>query len=544
MAPLDLGDRINLWSMIGTWVGTLATLFGLVAVIAQLRTLLKDFSDDRKETVKNAAGDYAICIPALSHLDVGHVEGKAPSIRSWINYYYHHDKDILVTPYERALKGGQSSWSKLFARLQIRPQELKNLGGPESKYEEMTRSNFGIGCYPRQVDLLIDGAKISYGMHGDEFAALLILSGISPSKFHPQQTSNAVSHLGRFFLGAHDTFSQIAQFDGTMKNLRNFQNYEGAGRFAHSFNVRRCIDLALGILRVDCVGREKILTFNSKKNLISLNPDFLDLTNSSAEEILTIRQNLTHIAGGSPELDPLYDVAGGSFNYIEDIRDRQIEWQIPLPDSIGLISGDGLDKCFKMAFALTAIKPWGFPLVISRHLIAKFRKFLSFSFDYSKVHSPPILTREFRALPSKLVVEIPGWTRSSMDKALDSLSDINQRGFSGLSSRSALYYDAMIVLFQHHKLRFESIQIGMAARCCTTYFASLSKVKPESGTFEILPDKQFCAFIRERINAAPMDEPPFWAMEVLVTYLHAWLQGAHAVDDDFRQNFRRRVFLG
>lgn len=46
--------NIELYSLIGTWLGTLFTFVGLLAVTTQLRPLLRDAADDRKVRAQNA----------------------------------------------------------------------------------------------------------------------------------------------------------------------------------------------------------------------------------------------------------------------------------------------------------------------------------------------------------------------------------------------------------------------------------------------------------------------------------------------------------
>jgi hypothetical protein len=133
MAPLSFEDRLNIASLVGTWLGALFTLAGLLAVITQLRALLRDFSDHSYERLENAAGAWAVCFEKLGKLDEGLMEGKAPLVVGWIRHYYRNDKDILITQFERGLAEGQASWSKLYGRLQIQPQELLSYGGPDAK---------------------------------------------------------------------------------------------------------------------------------------------------------------------------------------------------------------------------------------------------------------------------------------------------------------------------------------------------------------------------------------------------------------------------
>lgn len=89
------------------------------------------------------------------------------------------------------------------------------MGGLDPSYENSSAMTWW--SRPGLTDILVDGANISYGLHGDEFAALLILSGFSPSEFKGSETSSCTGHLGYMFLGPHSPFAQIAQLDGSAK---------------------------------------------------------------------------------------------------------------------------------------------------------------------------------------------------------------------------------------------------------------------------------------------------------------------------------------
>src|SRR4051794_14201691 len=95
MPPLNFGDSVNVSSMVGTWLGSLFTGIGLLAVIIQLRGLLKDYFGSRNEQLRHTAGPWPDCFPNLRHSDKGIVEGKAPALTGWIRRYYLDDKNIL-----------------------------------------------------------------------------------------------------------------------------------------------------------------------------------------------------------------------------------------------------------------------------------------------------------------------------------------------------------------------------------------------------------------------------------------------------------------
>ncbi|RFU28650.1 hypothetical protein B7463_g7677, partial [Scytalidium lignicola] len=550
MAPLAFGDKINISAMIGTWFGTLFTLGGLIAVIAQLRSLLKDFSTSRDEMVKAAAGDWAICLPKLQHSDVGIIEGKAPSLSAWIQHYYSEGKSITICPYERRLVSGQSSWSRLFCRLQIHPEELMNLGH-RSSLDEQTPIPPQL---PETADILVDGSKISYGLPGDEFAALLILSGFSPSAYNPKETTRTTSHLGHMYLAAHsDPFSQVAQLDSASWNyFSTFHGVRWEGRYADRLNIRHCLDLALGILRFYCVGKPATLLFASRTEKTShlsapIRPPW---PRPSPRQILKIRRSLTELTGGFMEQNPIYDIASIAFPNFS---------QIFVGDHIALggkafcfrLDPPELDTVFEIAFGLKALKPWGVLPVIPRSIVDAFCPLLQelLAKNSQNISRPLTLIQTFRGLPVTVQYNVPHRTREAMDAALNSLSDVETRNFSGLTARCSLYYDAMIYVFENNNLSLEDVEIGLAACCAAEY--AISKATPlvqfeETVRKELLLEyeQSVRASLRECLKGSSMNEVPPWACKILATYLHAWLQEAKDIKKGFKHNFRRRVFLG
>ncbi|RDL35985.1 uncharacterized protein BP5553_06597 [Venustampulla echinocandica] len=534
MAPLSLGDKLNLYSMIGTWVGTLFTLVGLIAVVAQLRALLRGFSNSRDEVVKAAAGDWAICLPKLGRMDTGVIGGKAPSLRAWIHYQYNEGKDIVVCPYQRKSMSGQSSWSQLFCRLQILPEDLLNPGHQDNHPVAAPQ-------VPTTADIHVDGSKISYGLPAEDFAALLILAGFSPSHFDPKETTKKTSHLGHMYVAPHsDPFTQIAQLDGATWNT--FNTFPGAmwqGRYSDRLNVRHCIDLALGILRFDCAGKPSTLLYcHADRGFVS----------NTSWTTVQIRRNLTELTGGSMDENPIYDVtSAASPDFVQLFGSRcpgmkGLRFEIIFPP-------EG-DEIFRIAFGLKALKPWGLLPVIPESVVSTFYPHLQKVFAKESPSSILILTQKFRELPATTYFNIPHRTRATMDSSLASLSDVETHSFSGLSARCSLYYDAMIFVFESHNLKLADVETALAARCATNlavktgglfqkiYNESYQQVKPQQWKV------QFSAFMRECLNGEPVDDVEPWACEILAVYLHAWLRAAKDLKGDFRGNFRRRVFLG
>jgi hypothetical protein len=132
-----------------------------------------------------------------------------------------------------------------------------------------------------------------------------------------------------------------------------------------------------------------------------------------------------------------------------------------------------------------------------------------------------------------------------MGRTLNSLSTVTSQNFSGLSSRCSLYYDAMMFVFSQHGMDLESVSIGLAAWCATTYFYDESYPKEMEQTNSASTiSARFRAALRERLNGSPMEDLDDWAYEILTTYLIAWLRDSSTIEEGFRSRFRRRVFLG
>jgi len=583
MAPMAFGDKINLYSMIGTWLGTFFTLFGLVTVIAQLRTLLKDLSVSRDETAKAAAGIWAVCLPKLKRSDNGVIEGQAPSLRAWIYHYYNEATTLAVCPYERKQFSGNASWSQLFCRLQIFPEDLLNPG----KRDEKTSIPL---LAPTTADILFDGPKISYGLPGEDFAALLILSSFSPSDFDAKEARTETSHLGDMHLAAQsDPFSQIAKMDNASWNtLSTFPGVNWEGRHADQLNVRHCLDLALGILRINCAGKTATLLFCSGDAdtrftrapveffPFAINETIADKVSTpyqffwlkpSAQQIVEIRRRLTGLTGGSIEQNPIHDITTRANPIFHEVFwDSRAAWT-GLPFNIDLTDAQ-VDAAFEIAFGLNALKPWGLPAVIPRSIVVAFCPFLHDSFTRRRAttpismlngtftktplapSTPPTLIKKFRELSEPRRSNVPHRTHEAMDSALDSLSEVETRNFLGLSSRCSLYFDAMIYVFENNGIKLEDVGTVLAAQCAAGFAAQgalsriLTKNQPAASPEILRWEVKFRGFLRECLKGSQMEDIEPWACEILAVYLHAWLQESKDITEGFLENFRRRVFLG
>jgi hypothetical protein len=106
-------------------------------------------------------------------------------------------------------------------------------------------------------------------------------------------------------------------------------------------------------------------------------------------------------------------------------------------------------------------------------------------------------------------------------------------------SRCALYYDAMHYVFKQHKICVREIEIGFSARCTYLHMRKIYNCRQMQKT-----QHDYETALRALLNGTPMKELEPWVYEIWGIYLYGWLKEAKHIGDDFRHNFRRKVFLG
>jgi hypothetical protein len=224
----------------------------------------------------------------------------------------------------------------------------------------------------------------------------------------------------------------------------------------------------------------------------------------------------------------MYDLTPATVFLFGDIFIKG-DWQTAFPFG-STTDPDWFESNMRIAVTLKAVKPWGVAAIHPQSLTQAICPLLQVIFPASP-NKTITLIRKFRELPQHCRFDVPGWTRSSMDQALNSLSAVNSQNFSGLSSRCSLYYDAMVFVFCQNGIDLDSASTGLAA-----WGAALYRGNTDGTAFR--------AALRERLNGSPTAELEYWAYEILATYLIAWLRDSSTIEEDFRSKFRRRVFLG
>ena len=167
MAPLDLEASVNVASLAGTWIGTIFTGVGLIAVLTQLRSLLLFVDTENRRWKERAAGAWANCVLVDRLPSNGIQEGVVPTFSGWLQNFYLQEKTITVSQDDRGISG-KSSWSDLFARMDIKAADLDAYGGLR-RQPTPTRSR-GTSGYSKRIralrpalgDALVENGNISY----------------------------------------------------------------------------------------------------------------------------------------------------------------------------------------------------------------------------------------------------------------------------------------------------------------------------------------------------------------------------------------------
>lgn len=540
MAPIDFSDSVNVSSLAGTWLGTLFTGVGLLAVLSQLRNLVRTVIVDRRRWRERSAGNWASCI-LFDHVpNNGVVESAMPTFSGWLQRCYLEDK-IIATSQDDWGTSGKSSWSKLFGRLDIKASELVAFGGlkPEP-FPALYRDK----APPARVrplrlglaDMLVDNESISYGFSAAEFAALLIICGFRPSDFAttPGQFTSSTSHFGRMLLDKHGPFSQVAQFDAH----HSFREQRmGCKQDLCEIPVACCLRLAFGVIRTeDRCGREYIILSDSE-----LTPGLGYWSGFPPPlQIKTIQYSFERFVGvgeigfadyGSQRDDyDQWDVAllkkmiGGSTPHLEIFQHGNTG------ASYAILAREVL----AIAYAVSSLQPWALLPVLPKYMVLAFQQVLE-SFYRTKEHTVDVLKRELDQIcVTKMVADQSG--NRSCDELKESLSHIvgeRNRFFRGCSSCS-VYHEAMCLVFWHRHISLADVRSTLAA-------AVASKRLWPNGPNE--KSKTFEANMRARLGVLTPSNVPSWAIDVYANFLWGWVTDSIPADPDIISYFRRRIFL-
>ena len=554
MAPIGLNDSIDAASMAGTWVGTIFTGLGLLAVFTQLRNLLL-FVKTENRWKERAAGAWVDCILIDRLPSNGVQEGVLPVFSGWLQNSYVREKTITVSQDDRGVSG-KSSWSNLFARMDIGAADLVTYGG--LRRQPPPRRKQGIASLhlwirplrPGLGDALVENGSISYGFSAAEFAALIILCGFCPGDFAPQSSRHSTSWYGQMLVAEYGHFSQVAKFDshhGFRDAYSSFKTDMRDVPVAHSLN------LAFGMIRAQGRrGREWIIPCE----WTSL-PDVHRHVSSTEvwsadplpQQLKTIQYSFERFAGTSELSITDYSQKNDVFE-----ADNVLVME-DLLSSSGLVIETMVHndefrararKMLNATHAIAAIRPWALLPVVPAHMVFAIKSILD-PFYKTREFTVSILQRELKMIPWK-TFRPEGKTGEELCQQLSLISGDKDDFFGGgnHSFLASVYHESMSLVFDHRGINLEDVRMSLATAVGSRLL--LSGDGDRYGAERLESFQRNMRMYLERCYIA--EEPtrrsrnvPGWAIEVYANYLWGWITNSIPADPDLISYFRRRVFL-
>lgn len=557
MAPLSLDSSINTASLAGTWIGTFFTGVGLLAVLAQLRSLLRRMDAKNRRWKERAAGAWANCILADHLPSNGIQEEIVPIFSGWLQNFYMQERTITVSQDDRGMSG-KSSWSNLFARMDIEAADLVAYGGSR-RQPALTRKNVIMRdslwvrpLRPGLGDALVDNGSISYGFSAAEFAALIILCGFRARDFAPQSSQHSTSHYGQMLIAEYGPFTQIAKFDshhGYRDSSKSFKTDMCDIPVAHSLN------LAFGMIRVKGRrGRDWVIPRERSTRLDICN----DMSSAEVWGAYALPQQLKTIAYsferfvGTSELTSIdYSQRNDAFEADDVLVLDHLMYSSGFVPETNLSEDESkaiAREVLNATHAIAAVLPWALAPVIPAHMVDALKLILN-PFYKTTVFTVRVLQRELTMIPHQ-TLRPEGRTGEKLSQRL-SLIDGDKNAFFGIknSHLTSTYHDSMSLVFRHREIKLEDVRISLAAAVGSRRF--LRRVKDRGGSaksheaFQQNMEKYLerCYLEADAMTGKSSRNVPEWAIDVYATYLWGWITSSIPADPDLISYFRRRVFL-
>lgn len=518
MAPLDTSDRINAAAMAGTWLGTLFTAIGLIALFSQLRSVLLDLQQSQKTLLARSTGSWMPLIPKKAMPQRGLVESVAPGFLGWVQRAYIDNVHTCLTQDNRTI-AGTSGWSNVFAHCGIQAADLIQFGGSNARVFPAVTGDLGPGA-PRLADLLFDNGRVLYGFSQNEFTALLIICGFSLSDFSISGCTTSNKFLGSMQLADHEPFSQVARFDAHEGCRDISQDKE---RYINNVPVQTCIDYAIGFLRTPKRGDHSFVI-----------PAANSSTAAGQSEIAawTMRPRAAQLNEIRYALEQLVSVSGADVLKYSVETSEDVEYESSAMNTIapGHDFGRAMTRqTLLIAHALAALQPWGLLPVLPRHFVQAFKPLI---LPHVGSHSETVSVLQESMCKLKLK-HLDGWDSIQQQAmALGQIGDIKDEFFSGSCSPCRNYHKAMIMVFAARSVCIDDVRINLAALVARRYLDGIS-----------VDDKFVPNLMAHLSQGRSSGEVPPWAITVFATYLWGWLNDFVEMDFDFRAKFKRRVFL-
>lgn len=565
MAPLSLNDQVNVSASVGTWLGSLFTAIGLIAVLSQLRAILVSNRTRQERFISRAAGFWSSCFNRQALQAEGAVEQVAPALGGWIQAQYLKNGTTKVMQSDTR-KAGTSSWSKLFAQCSIYPKQLMEFGGPDALMLPAAAS-LSTRRAPIQADVRIEDGKMEYGFSATEFASLLIVAGLSSDAFTAKGTSSSVGYVGTMHLADFGPFSQIAHFD---PHAGTRIMGDELTRLVHEVPVQGAIHLALGILELSPNrGDRRWIVLPSHLEGPDRNSD------SGAFELRRWKQlpRSSQLNGIRYNIEQIAVIPGGDLiayssqsTALMELEERVMRQML---ETSGIITASShYQEAMLSAYAIDALQPWALLPIAPQHFLEGFADILA-PFIVTRKESLGELSTRLRQSPPEgpLDSSKSGWknVQEQID-ALNCIGDIRTEYFCRSSNYCAYYFKAMTRVFHDARLPLQTVRRRLAAEVAWHILTSAS-------AYPVLGDSsdekahraRFASALTNHLSGQPplqntgVPRPhlqnPFdvehlnsgetlWAVKLYATYLWGWLHDRQETDGNFIGKFRRRIFLG
>ena len=557
MAPqhLDLDDSVDLVGDVGTWLGTLFTGIGLLAVVAQLRSVISKTYGQQERLLKRQAGDWLPCLDKQVYISDGVIPQAAPAFAGWVQYKYVNAGSATLTQYN-AGNSGTSSWSRFFAQCSVWPNELMRDGIPDPP---MTDETFHRKWSPVKADLWKGGGKLLYGFSSSEFSSLNIIAGFPPDHIGEPGPGKSMCYPGISYIADRDAFSQSAQFDPYTgrQDVRPKK-----GRHLHQVPVQGALHLALGMLKIYPKKRNRLwLIFPNptlsrrEESIITIAPEN-SRDSQSFDYWSSLPKNL-QLNRLSLNLEQMTHVTiGAIFNYsTQSEEDCHVESKL-----MQALSGHSGPLPFRQAllaaYAVDALEPWALLPVAPHHLVLPFQEILS-DFVATREQSVEALTMMIRSPTSASLRSFhptEGWKdERERIEAVERSGNIRTDYFSQSADNCRYYYEHMVAAFADNDISLALVRKTLAAA------VAWHVLFPKSLVYDLEDEKEDNGrqtYMRAMIShlhegsEADLEEKYDisqnldWALKIYATYLWGWLGDSIETDGDFLGIFRRRVFLG
>ena len=518
MAPLVFSDRINAAAMAGTWLGTLFTAIGLIALFSQLRSVLVDLRQSRKALLTRSTGRWMALIPQKGMPQQGLVEKVAPGFLGWVQRAYMEKKNVCLTQDPRG-NAGTSGWSNLFAQCGIQATDLVQFGGSDSRVFPAVTGHLGPGS-PQLADLIFENGRVLYGFSQNEFVALLIICGFSPADFSISGCTTSTKFLGSMQLADNEPFSQIARFDA---HVGCRQISEEKERYINQVPVRTCISYAIGVLQTPERGDHEIIIPAKISSTTAEHSELTAwMTRPRAAQLNEIRYALEQLVSISGADVLKYSVETSKSSEYESLAMNRISPNVELGRAM-------TRQTLLIAHALAALQPWGLLPVLPNHFVQAFKPLIV---PFIGTRSETISTLQERMCTLKLT-PLDGWDSIQQQAmALGQIGDVKDEFFSGSCSPCRNYYKAMNMVFDAYRVRVHDVRITLAAVAARRYLDQISVAD------DFVPNLMI-----HLSKGQSLGEVPPWTITVYATYLWGWLNDYVEMDLGFREKFKRRVFL-